>query len=103
MDVSIQTRDLVAYPLARPANNAPKEDGLMRHYRIGVFSFVTLVMMLALNSAALGQESQSRDTGVRPGNRVVTSGARTKVSGIIIRREADTFSVADDSNTETVV
>ena len=75
----------------------------MRHYRIGVFSFVTLVMMLALNSAALGQESQSRDTGVRPGNRVVTSGARTKVSGIIIRREADTFSVADDSNTETVV
>jgi len=75
----------------------------MRHYRIGVFSFVTLVMMLALNSAALGQESQSRDTGVRPGNRVITSGARTKVSGIIIRREADTFSVADDSNTETVV
>ena len=75
----------------------------MRHYRIGVFSFVTLVMMLALNSAVLGQESQSRDTGVRPGNRVVTSGARTKVSGIIIRREADTFSVADDSNTETVV
>jgi len=75
----------------------------MRHYRIGVFSFVTLVMMLALNSAVLGQESQSRDTGVRPGNRVVTSGAKTKVSGIIIRREADTFSVADDSNAETVV
>lgn len=75
----------------------------MRHYRIGVFSFVTLVMMLALNSAVLGQESQSRDTGVRPGNRVLTSGAKTKVSGIIIRREADTFSVADDSNTETVV
>jgi len=75
----------------------------MRHYRIGVFSFVTLVMMLALNSALLGQESQSPDTGVRPGNRVVTSGAKTKVSGIIIRREADTFSVADDSNTETVV
>ena len=75
----------------------------MRHYRIGVFSFVTLVMMLALNSAVLGQESQTRDTGVRPGNRVVTSGAKTKVSGIIIRREADTFSVADDSNAETVV
>jgi outer membrane protein OmpA-like peptidoglycan-associated protein len=60
-------------------------------------------MMLALNSAVLGQESQSRDTGVRPGNRVVTSGAKAKISGIIIRREADTFSVADDSNTETVV
>jgi len=75
----------------------------MRHYRIGVFSFVTLVMMLALNSAVLGQESQSRDTGVRPGNRIVTNGVKTKVSGIIIRREADTFSVADDSNTETVV
>ena len=75
----------------------------MRHYRIGVFSFVTIVMMLALNSAVRGQESQSRDTGVRPGNRIVTNGVKTKVSGIIIRREADTFSVADDSNTETVV
>lgn len=75
----------------------------MRHYRIGVFSFVTFVMMLALNSAVLGQESQTRDTGVRPGNRVVSSGAKTKISGIIIRREADTFSVADDSNAETVV
>jgi len=75
----------------------------MRHYRIGVFSFVTLVMMLALNSAVLGQESQPRDTGVKPGNRIVANGAKTKVSGIIIRREADTFSVADDSNTETVV
>ena len=75
----------------------------MRHYRSGVFCFVTLVMMLALNSAVLGQESQPRDTGVRPGNRVVANGAKTKISGIIIRREADTFSVADDSNAETVV
>lgn len=75
----------------------------MRHYRIEVFSFVTLVMMLTLSSAVLGQESQPRDTGVKPGNRVVTSGAKTKINGIIIRREADTFSVADDSNTETVV
>jgi outer membrane protein OmpA-like peptidoglycan-associated protein len=60
-------------------------------------------MMLTLSSPVLGQESQSRDTGVRPGNRIVTNGAKAKVSGIIIRREADTFSVADDSNTETVV
>jgi outer membrane protein OmpA-like peptidoglycan-associated protein len=60
-------------------------------------------MMLTLSSAVLGQESQSRDTGVKPGNRIVTNGAKAKVSGIIIRREADTFSVADDSNTETVV
>jgi outer membrane protein OmpA-like peptidoglycan-associated protein len=103
MDVSIQTTELVASRLARPADNAPKEDSLMRHYRIEVFSFVTLVMMLALSSAVLGQESQSRDTGVRPGNRIVTNGVKAKVNGIIIRREADTFSVADDSNTETVV
>jgi outer membrane protein OmpA-like peptidoglycan-associated protein len=60
-------------------------------------------MMLTLSSPVLGQESQSRDTGVRPGNRIDTNGAKAKVSGIIIRREADTFSVADDSNTETVV
>lgn len=80
----------------------------MRHYRSGVFCFVTIVMMLAFGSAAVfGQQgqstSQSRDTGVRPGNRIVSNGERAKVKGIIIRREADTFSVADDSNTETVV
>jgi OOP family OmpA-OmpF porin len=81
----------------------------MRLHGFGVFRFVTLVLaLLVLGSAsAPGQEnrssSQTRDTGVRPGNRVVPNGQKTKVKGIIVRREADTFSVADGVNDETVV
>lgn len=81
----------------------------MRPNRFGVLRFATFVlMMLALNSTSgLAQTSQStsqpQDTGVRPGNRIVPSGQKTKVKGLIIRREADTFSVADEGNNETVV
>jgi OmpA-OmpF porin, OOP family len=81
----------------------------MRLHGFGVLRFVTLVLaVLVLNSGAvLGQEnrssSQARDTGVRPGNRVVPNGQKTKVKGIIVRREADTFSVADSQKDETVV
>jgi OOP family OmpA-OmpF porin len=81
----------------------------MRLHGFGVLRFVTLVLaLLVLGSAsAPGQEnrssSQTRDTGVRPGNRVVPNGQKTKVKGIIVRREADTFSVADGVNDETVV
>ncbi|HSB08779.1 MAG TPA: OmpA family protein [Blastocatellia bacterium] len=81
----------------------------MRPYRFRVLRFPTLVLMVLVLSSisGLGQTSkpasQSRDTGVRPGNRIVPSGQKAKVKGIIIRREADTFSVADDVNNETVV
>jgi len=79
----------------------------MKSYRFGVLRSLTFVLMvLVLNSlSGLGQtsNSQSRDTGVKPGNRIVPSGQKTTVKGIIIRRDADTFSVADDVNNETVV
>jgi len=86
---------------------APKEDVCMKSYRFGVLRSLTFVLMvLVLNSlSGLAQtsNSQSRDTGVKPGNRIVPSGQKTTVKGIIIRRDADTFSVADDVNNETVV
>jgi outer membrane protein OmpA-like peptidoglycan-associated protein len=81
----------------------------MKLDRFGISRFAILVLMgLALNASAPGQDknspSQSRDTGVRPYDRSVSSGQATKVRGIIIRRDADTFSVADDATgKETVV
>jgi OOP family OmpA-OmpF porin len=81
----------------------------MRLQGFAVLRFVTLVLALVVLSAAstLGQEtkssSQARDTGVQPPNRVVANGQKAKVKGIIVRREADTFSVADSANDQTVV
>jgi len=80
----------------------------MRLHSSGVFRFLNfLVAVVALSSAAaLAQDSaqtQARDTGVKPGNRAVANGEKAKAKGIIIRRDADTFSVADNSNLETVV
>jgi outer membrane protein OmpA-like peptidoglycan-associated protein len=72
----------------------------------GVFrSLIILVAVVALSSGAvLAQDTpQTQDTGVKPGNRVIASGDKAKAKGIIIRRDADTFSVADKSNVETVV
>jgi len=81
----------------------------MKSYRFGVLCSVTFVLMALLLNSPSGfaqtskANSQSQDTGVRPGNRIVPNGQRTTVKGIIIRREADTFNVADDVNNETVV
>jgi OmpA-OmpF porin, OOP family len=79
----------------------------MKSYRTGVLRSVTLVLMVlmlnSLSGLAQTSNSQSQDTGVRPGNRVVPSGQKLTVKGIIIRRDADTFSIADDANNETVV
>jgi len=48
--------------------------------------------------------SQQRDSDVRPYDRMVSSGQKVTVKGIIIRRDADTFSVADDvTGRETVI
>jgi OmpA-OmpF porin, OOP family len=81
----------------------------MKLDRFGISRFAILVLMaLALNASAPGQDknstSQSRDTGVRPYDRMISNGQTARVKGIIIRRDADTFSVADDATgTETVV
>lgn len=81
----------------------------MRLHGFGLLRLVTIVLaMLALSSGLTpaqetGSGAQTRDTGVKAGNRVVANGQKTKLKGIIIRREADTFSVADSVNDETVV
>lgn len=81
----------------------------MRLHGNGVLRFIALVLaVLVLNSgSALGQEnkpgSQTPDTGVKAGNHVVPNGQKAKVKGIIVSREADTFSVADSANDQTVV
>jgi OOP family OmpA-OmpF porin len=81
----------------------------MKLDRFGISRFEILVLMaLALNASAPGQDkkstSQPLDTGVRPYDRMISNGQTARVKGIIIRRDADTFSVADDAtNTETVV
>lgn len=81
----------------------------MRSYRFEVVRSVIFVLMVLVLSSQSGlaqtteSKSQSQDTGVRPGNRIVPTGQKTKVNGIVIRRDADTFSVADDASNETVV
>ncbi|SRR6266404_2848228 len=81
----------------------------MKSYRFEVVRSVMFVLMVLIFSSPSGlaqatqSNSQSQDTGVRPGNRVVPSGQKLTVKGIIIRRDADTFSIADDVNNETVV
>lgn len=81
----------------------------MRSNRFEVVRSVLFVLMVLVLSSSSGlaqtpeSNSQSQDTGVRPGNRVVPSGQKLTVKGIVIRRDADTFSIADDVNNETVV
>src|ERR1041384_3294246 len=80
----------------------------MRLHKVASLFFVTIISLLLIPGLALGQETpsntQSPDTGVKPGNRIVPSGQKTNVKGIIVRRDADKFAVADDSNSnETVV
>jgi outer membrane protein OmpA-like peptidoglycan-associated protein len=47
--------------------------------------------------------SQSRDTAEKSGARPVNLGEKLKLKGSIARRDADTFSVVDDRNLETIV
>lgn len=81
----------------------------MRLHGFGKVRLVALVLaVLVLNSGSvLSQEnkssSQTPDTGIKPGDHVVPSGQKAKVKGIIVRRDADTFSVADSANNQTVV
>jgi len=77
----------------------------MRLQRLGFLSIVALISLLSVPALAqdIQSDSQNRDSGVKPGNRIVAAGQKAKVKGIIIRRDADTFSVADEFNNETVI
>ena len=81
----------------------------MRLHASGAFRLLSLVVTVVVLSSGLilaqdtRQSAPAHDTLVKPGNRVIPNGAKEKTKGIIIRREADTFSVADNTNVETVV
>jgi outer membrane protein OmpA-like peptidoglycan-associated protein len=66
-----------------------------------------VVIALAISSPILGQErnsvGQSRDSGYRAANRAIANGQKAKVNGSIFRRDADTFSIRDDRDVETIV
>jgi len=67
---------------------------------------VVLVVLAGVGSV-LAQEnsssSQKRDPGYRPGIRNIAAGQKVKVKGSILRRDAETFSIRDDQDIETVV
>ena len=68
---------------------------------------LSLLILMAVASPAYGQESgtsaQAQDTSERIGVRNVPSGQKTKLKGRIVRRDADTFSVRDERDGETIV
>ena len=79
----------------------------MRFHGLRVFSLATFgfLLLVVSSSSGLGQQGKSssqQDPASKP-SRAISSGQKAKVSGLIVRRDADTFSVADDSNVETTV
>jgi len=68
-------------------------------------SVALIILMSGLGAVAqqTSSSSQRRDTGSRMGIRNVSSGQKLKIKGSIVRRDADTFSVRDEGDLETVV
>jgi len=81
----------------------------MRIHSSAISLSITLGLFILLVAAepALAQDSQSntqsQNSGYRPGIRNVASGQKAKVKGRIVRRDAETFSVRDDQDIETIV
>jgi OmpA-OmpF porin, OOP family len=81
----------------------------MRVNRRPMSGLIALAFVLTLMGApyAFAQDSAAQtkpqDTGYRPGIRNVPSGQKQKLKGRIVRRDADTFSVVDAQDMETVV
>jgi OOP family OmpA-OmpF porin len=81
----------------------------MRFHGSANYRLVVMVVLLVLADVALvlaqenSSSSQKRDPGFRPGIRAVAAGQKAKVKGSIVRREAETFSIRDDQDIETVV
>lgn len=79
----------------------------MRVNRRTVSGFIAFAFALMSLPYAFGQNSAAQDkpqdTGYRPGIRNVASGQKEKLKGRIVRRDADTFSVRDAQDMETIV
>ena len=81
----------------------------MKFHGSGILRFtaLTLVVLLMGVPSVLAQSNgsvnQSRDVGYSSGARASVSGQKVKVKGTIERRDADTFSIRDERNMETIV
>src|SRR6185503_5957674 len=81
----------------------------MRLYRSAISLSIATGLILLITGAppAFGQETrpdtQNRDTGYRPGIRRIASGQKTKLTGRIVRRDAETFSIRDEQDMEVIV
>jgi len=81
----------------------------MRFHGSGILRFTALALVVLLMGvpSGLGQKNmpanQSRDVGYSSSARATVSGQKAKVKGTIERRDADTFSIRDDHNMETIV
>jgi OmpA-OmpF porin, OOP family len=62
-------------------------------------------LVLALSPLAFGQTSTQTTTAPTDASRArsVASGERMKIKGVVVRRDADTFTVRDINNVDTVV
>jgi outer membrane protein OmpA-like peptidoglycan-associated protein len=71
------------------------------------FQLIALAFVLVLSGAAFGQDSntssQSQDAGNTTKTSIVGVGEKLKVEGIVIKRDADTFTLRGSDGTETVV
>jgi outer membrane protein OmpA-like peptidoglycan-associated protein len=65
-----------------------------------LFSPVVLATCLLVTSASL---ALAQDTTNPAGSRTVASGQKMKIKGVVIRRDADTFTVRDINGVDTVV
>lgn len=74
--------------------------------RMSRLSVLALGLMLALAPLALAQDTTGTDTqsttSVNTG-RTVSSGQKMKIKGVVVRREADTFTVRDANGIDTTV
>ena len=81
----------------------------MRFHGSAMYRLVVLVVLLGLADVALvfaqgsPSSSQKRETAYRPGIRTISIGQKAKLKGSIVRRDAETFSIRDDQDIETVV
>ena len=82
----------------------------MRFHKSAVSSLVTIWVfaLVVSTSAVLGQQStgartQDQDPNFRPFVNNIGLGQKAKVKGMIVRRDADTFTVLDERNVETTV
>lgn len=65
-----------------------------------LFSSLALAITLLTGSAAI---ASAQDTTNPAGSRTVVSGQKMKIKGVVVRRDADTFTIRDNNGVDTTV